>query len=165
MVQKIQYDGVENSMMENGERFKINEPNVVHENIDGETVVLNLDTGNYYSLVGVGAEIWEFILKGMTGAEILGMIRQSYEFPSGDEENAVHSFLEELRQEGLIVAHDGDEAAGVQEAFLAEKKPGGAKAAFHPPVLNKYTDMQDLLVLDPIHEVDATGWPSTKVEK
>jgi hypothetical protein len=31
--------------------------------------------------------------------------------------------------------------------------------------LNKYTDMQDLLLLDPIHEVDAAGWPSTKVEE
>lgn len=152
-------------MMENGERFKINEPNVVHENIDGETVVLNLDTGNYYSIVEVGAEIWEFILKGMSGAEILGMIRQVYDFSSGDEEKAVHSFLAELQQEGLIVAHDGDETAGVQEASWTAKNQGGAKAAFHPPVLNKYTDMQDLLVLDPIHEVDATGWPSTKVEK
>ncbi len=27
--------------------------------------------------------------------------------------------------------------------------------------MNKYTDMQDLLLLDPIHEVDETkGWPT-----
>jgi hypothetical protein len=29
------------------------------------------------------------------------------------------------------------------------------------PVLNKYTDMQDLLLLDPIHEVDERGWPNS----
>jgi hypothetical protein len=32
-------------------------------------------------------------------------------------------------------------------------------AEFHAPVLQVYSDMQDLLLLDPIHEVDATGWP------
>jgi hypothetical protein len=35
-------------------------------------------------------------------------------------------------------------------------------AAFVAPVLHKHTDMQDLLLLDPIHEVDETGWPSVK---
>jgi hypothetical protein len=26
-------------------------------------------------------------------------------------------------------------------------------------MLQKFTDMQDLLLLDPIHEVDESGWP------
>ena len=42
----------------NGDRLKINEPTIVHENIDGETVILNLDSGNYYSVVDAGARIW-----------------------------------------------------------------------------------------------------------
>jgi hypothetical protein len=29
------------------------------------------------------------------------------------------------------------------------------------PVLNKYTDMQELLLLDPIHDVNAQGWPES----
>ena len=32
-------------------------------------------------------------------------------------------------------------------------------SAFETPVLEKYTDMAELLLLDPIHDVDATGWP------
>jgi len=51
-------------MTVNGDRIKINEPNIVHENIDGETVILNLDSGNYYSIVDVGADIWNYIEKG-----------------------------------------------------------------------------------------------------
>ena len=31
-----------------------------------------------------------------------------------------------------------------------------------PPVLNKYTDMQDLLLIDPIHDVEAHGWPAKR---
>jgi len=41
--------------------------------------------------------------------------------------------------------------------------PLPAGTVFAPPVLEVYTDMQDLLLLDPIHDVDETvGWPSPK---
>ena len=38
--------------MDTNGRLRINTPKIVHETIDGETVILNLDNGNYYSLVG-----------------------------------------------------------------------------------------------------------------
>jgi hypothetical protein len=37
-----------------------------------------------------------------------------------------------------------------------------AGGAFSPPVLQKFSDMQELLLVDPIHEVKAEGWPLTK---
>ena len=33
------------------------------------------------------------------------------------------------------------------------------RVAFEAPVLEKYTDMQTLLLVDPVHEVDDRGWP------
>jgi len=36
---------------------------------------------------------------------------------------------------------------------------GGERSAFAPPVLERYTDMQDYFLLDPIHEVSPEGWP------
>ena len=36
------------------------------------------------------------------------------------------------------------------------------KLAYEHPVLQKYTDMEDLLLLDPIHDVDEAGWPARK---
>jgi hypothetical protein len=35
-------------------------------------------------------------------------------------------------------------------------------APFTPPALTKFTDMQDLLLLDPIHDVGSGGWPAKK---
>jgi len=37
-----------------------------------------------------------------------------------------------------------------------------ADAPFVLPVLERYTDMQELLLIDPIHDVDETGWPRRK---
>ncbi len=33
---------------------------------------------------------------------------------------------------------------------------------FTEPTVHTYADMQDLLLLDPIHDVDETGWPNAK---
>ena len=37
--------------------------------------------------------------------------------------------------------------------------PAAELPNFERPKLGKYTDMQDLLLADPIHEVDEQGWP------
>ncbi len=56
----------------------------------------------------------------------------------------------DLKANDLI--RDTGEGAG---AF----SPPAIQGAFAPPRLQRYTDMQDLLLLDPIHDVDEVGWP------
>ena len=36
----------------------------------------------------------------------------------------------------------------------------GLRAPFVAPELKRYADMQDLLLLDPVHDVDEKGWPN-----
>ena len=153
-------------MKTNG-RIRINTPKVVHETIEGETVILNLDTGNYYSLRGVGAEIWDYIDRGSNMNDIMRTLYNTYDCGSDDIENSIHNFLSELIKENLTVSDEAD-TAGVPGMPDAEVKSAakGQKISFTLPVLNKYTDMQDLLLLDPIHEVDETsGWPNVDDKK
>ena len=68
--------------------------------------------------------------------------------------------IAELQQEDLIVPDDAKKPQRIKgldvriEAGSETEKP-----SFEAPILHKYTDMQDLLLLDPIHEVDEAGWP------
>lgn len=41
-----------------------------------------------------------------------------------------------------------------------EAVPPAVRAPYARLALTKYTDMQELLLLDPVHEVDDEGWPS-----
>ena len=59
--------------------------------------------------------------------------------------------------ENLVAAADNGTIAG-SNAMEA----GASARPYEPPQLEKYTDMQDLVLLDPVHEVDATGWPHPK---
>ncbi len=137
-------------------RFRVSGPNIVSEIIEREAIIINLDSGSYYSLQEAGADIWAGVQDGMQIKEIIDRLAMRYE---GDKEairSAAMDLLTQLEDEALIKS-DGaaSEAppASVPDVAAADKVP------FSPPVLHKYTDMQELLVLDPIHEVDASGWP------
>ncbi|MDI6809774.1 MAG: hypothetical protein QME66_12490 [Candidatus Eisenbacteria bacterium] len=42
--------------MSSSPRFRVNQPNVIFEVFDDEVVIVNLDSGNYYSLDKSGTE-------------------------------------------------------------------------------------------------------------
>jgi hypothetical protein len=133
---------------------------VTHETIDGEAVIINLDSGNYYSLVEAGSLIWALVDKGASAREVQDLVQQSYQGNALDIDRGIRDLLNQLQQENLIVPVDG-----VPEVNLNELKQilpynnGHEKPSFNPPSLNKYSDMQELLLLDPIHDVDEAGWP------
>jgi hypothetical protein len=142
-------------------RFRINTPTVVHETIDGEVVIINLQDGNYYSLEDVGANIWGSIDRGASVGEIIGELDTDYTANRAQIKSAVEQFLVELKQGALIVP-DEIEANGSVHALRTQVD--AEKLQFEAPVLNRYTDMQDLLLLDPIHDVDEAGWPNVPQE-
>ena len=138
--------------------FRPNAPHVVHEIIDGEAILVNMQTGRYYSASEVGAVVWGLIEAGAPVRAIVDRVAARYR---GDREEiamGLESFLAELEREGLIVPHEGAVAFSDGAADGRDVSPAGAP--FVPPELRSYTDMEDLLLLDPIHDVDETGWPN-----
>ena len=147
--------------------FRINSPKVIHETIDGETVIVNLDSGNYYSLDAIGAEIWEYIVRNVSIPSIIEIIASGYTGEQEEIQKTVHQFIDEMQRENLIAVNESQEFLDVSEADVSPEKGANQSkeyGVFIPPMLNKYSDMQDLLLLDPIHEVDDTGWPNIKTE-
>jgi len=132
--------------------FRVNSPTVVSETVDREVVMIHLDTGNYYSLRSTGALIWDALERGATVASITSTL-DATACNGADVGAVVGSFVDELVAEALIVPAD---ASGAGSAATVERSP----EPFEPPVLEKYTDMQHLILLDPVHEVDeGEGWP------
>jgi hypothetical protein len=141
----------------NNQRFRVNTPTVTHETIDGEAVIINLDSGNYYSLVEAGSFIWGLIEKGASASEVQNVLLQTYQGDAADVDRGVQELLAQLQQEDLIVPVDGTATEGPDQ--VTPSTNGHEKPAFNPPMLHKYSDMQELLLLDPIHDVDDAGWP------
>lgn len=143
--------------------FRINSSQIAHETIDGEVVIINLDKGYYYSLVKTGADIWDGIERGISTNNLIEEIAQQYSSDREEIENAVDNFIERLQQEELIVLDQIDASKSISSSNKQTQiNTSQEKMIFEPPTLEKYTDMEDLLTLDPIHEVDEMGWPSAK---
>lgn len=138
-------------------RFRVNEPNVVFEAFDEEIVAVNLETGNYYSLSKTGPRIWMDVANGLSIDEIVERLRDRHDGEREVISAAITTFIDRLLGEALII--DGP-ALAARHQVPAE--PAGEKSPFEAPVLDHYSDMQDLLLLDPIHEVDTAGWPVAK---
>ena len=65
--------------------------------------------------------------------------------------------MEKLKEERLITARAD---RPTPSTALPDVKVNGG---FDEPVLHKYEDMKDMLLLDPIHDVDdEAGWPQPK---
>ena len=143
----------------NNQRFRVNTPTVTHETIDGEAVIINLDSGNYYSLVDVGSFIWGLIEKGASASEVQNVILQTYQGDATDVDRGVQELLAQLQQENLIVPADSELEKHSILLKVVPANNGHEKPSFNPPSLHKYSDMQELLLLDPIHDVDDAGWP------
>jgi Coenzyme PQQ synthesis protein D (PqqD) len=148
-------------MLESGSmgRFQVNRPDVVMESFGGEVVLVQMKSGNYYSLQGSAPLIWNLIERG-SSVEDAGDFLLAHH--TGDEEEirrSVRNLVEELVAESLIVP-----ATGAPPNASLQTPPAEPGTPFVLPVLERYTDMQELLFLDPIHDVDESGWPHRKVE-
>ena len=137
-------------------RFRVNSPNVIHETIEGEVILIDLKTGTYYSLRDTGAAVWNAIEAGADEDELQAALELRYEGSKQEMREAARGLLDELEGEGLIRRDDG--TAPRAERAVSDRN-GGPRAPFRPPALEKHTDMQDLILLDPVHEVGAQGWP------
>ena len=148
--------------------FAVDGRRVVHETVDGEVILIQLERGHYYSLAGSGPEIWELLVGGHTAAEIVRALESRTGADGVQVDSAVDSLVQELQNEGLIEPVAGS-SNGESRRPQADDGPNVATASNSPadvefaaPVLEKYTDMQDYLLMDPIHEVGGLGWPNPK---
>jgi hypothetical protein len=141
--------------------YTVNDSQVMHDTINGEVILIHMDSGNYYSIDLVGADVWNLISNKRTTDQIVADILLRYEGETEVVDESVCTFLSQLEKEGLIVHGETPISSSITTVNTNTPPSQDEKPTFTPPTLEIYSDMQDLLLLDPIHEVDEAGWPST----
>jgi Coenzyme PQQ synthesis protein D (PqqD) len=102
--------------------FRINTSDFVHETIDEEVVIINLDKGDYYSLVNTGTAIWNAIDQGLPVDNIIEIIFEQYEGNHSEIETSIKDFITQLQQEELIVSYEGEPSTKQISQIVREKK-------------------------------------------
>jgi hypothetical protein len=129
-------------MLNDTRRFRC-PANVAARVVDGEAIIIHLQTGRYYSAEGVGAILWQLLDSGVTLGDIAARLTDRFGPSAQQAREDLGRFVAELVGEELLVSDDAGAtaSAGVDAAF--------GDTAYSTPILHAYRDMADLLALDP----------------
>lgn len=136
-----------------GEVYRI-APRVSSEIVGGEAMILDLDNGNYYNLSQSGVMVWEMLKEGASLGEIVEGLSACFEGDARLIGGSAEKLLAEFKEDRLITAVPDDAGRRRPEMSVVPKR-----VPFVEPVFSRFTDLKDLLMIDPIHEVDHGGWP------
>ena len=122
-------------------------PALSAEQFDREVVVIDIMQGLYFSLRGAAVDLWSSF---QTPQTIEGAMNR-FDPVEATQRNQLKGALEAMIAQGLLLAQPGTIAAAPS---ATDRVP------FEIPLVEAYTDLADLIAIDPVHEVEASeGWP------
>lgn len=139
--------------------MRIREEALSMERLDGEIILINFDSGQYFSLTSVSADILWLIRQGVPRDQWLGILERAFPgVPASSEvDPTIDAFLAELKDAGII--DDGAVETGESSESLPDDY---VRTAWLAPALEANHDLVDLLLIDPIHDVGDDGWPQLR---
>lgn len=137
----------------------VNAPLVVSETIDGEAIIMHHGSGRYFDISGSGVLVWSAIEQCIPPTKIAAQMAASYRLSSDHAADIVDAFLDTL------VGHDLVRADPAAPLAMAPVAAPASMPLFVAPVLGVHDDLADMLLLDPIHDVDEIGWPAPQAPR
>lgn len=80
----------------------IRNPEMVSSDMDGETVMMSMENGEYYGLDPIGSRIWDLIEKEMSIEQLIGVLLEEYDVDRNQCEEDTFAFLNELLDKNLL---------------------------------------------------------------
>jgi hypothetical protein len=137
-------------------RYNIFDNNIISDVFGEEVVLVNLESGVYYSLRYSAAQIWIRLINQYSPTEIFADLIQIYKVDENDLISDINLFFTQLLEVKII------KIALETEKKSIEFNSKEILVPYTSPVLETFSDMQEILLLDPVHDVDKAGWPISK---
>lgn len=141
--------------MTNAEHWTVDTGRVIWEVLDGEAVIVDLASGRYHAASGVTLTVWEALAGGADLTATTTLVAATHPGTPDDAREHIAAFVDDLVTQGLLTPAP----APATPAVRPEVATATAPASWAPPALESYEDLEDLLLLDPVHEVTPDGWP------
>ena len=77
-------------------------PEQVSADLDGKTVLLSVENGEYYNMNAVGSRIWSLLEKPITVAELVIHLTEEFEIDAEICQQEAITFLEQLSKNKLL---------------------------------------------------------------
>lgn len=137
-------------------RYTVFDNNIISDVFGEEVVLVNLESGVYYSLRGSATQIWIRLVSQYAIPEIIADLLNIYQVAEQDLEVDIDQFINQLI-DFKIIKITSDSTSKPIEVIL-----NTTLIKYTSPILETFSDMQEILLLDPVHDVDKAGWPISK---
>ncbi|TPK74132.1 PqqD family protein [Mesorhizobium sp. B2-4-15] len=139
--------------MRDSSAYAVASRDIVFESFDGEAVVLNLANGKYFGFSDSGSRVWQALSSGVDAQALIGLAAGGSTIGPAE----LDDFISHLLELGLLVPLE----AATQP--LPDELLAGLAATSEPLNVSVHDDLADLIIVDPIHEVEEPlGWPVVK---
>jgi hypothetical protein len=81
-------------------------PQVISQEVAGETVLLDLESEHYFGLDPVGTRIWQLMAEQGTLQDIVDTMMMEYQVAESQLVNDLRSLVDELQRRGLATLGD-----------------------------------------------------------
>ena len=85
----------------------VRNPDPLSADVDGEVVVLSVDSGKYYNMNEVGSLIWALVERPISVGDLIERLVVEFEVERDTCLEEVQAFLRELHADGLVQISDG----------------------------------------------------------
>lgn len=75
---------------------------VIFRELDGESVVLNIESGIYFGLDGVGTQLWQWLAESGSLQSVRVRMADTFDAPAEQLDADLIAFVEELTSKGLL---------------------------------------------------------------
>lgn len=75
---------------------------VIQAPIEGEILLLDIESGTYFGLTGTGFRIWEILTEGATVDQIVNCLSEEYVVEAHQLRTDVVQFIQTLEEKSLI---------------------------------------------------------------
>ncbi len=76
---------------------------VLLQEMDGETVLLNLENGHYYSLNPVGSDFWKQITEDNSLSRCIKLLMSKYDVEQDQLETDLQALIQQLKTAGILL--------------------------------------------------------------
>ena len=131
--------------------YKLNDSEMFSDITDNVAVIINAQTGVYYGMNPAGTLVYKSLIEGADVKEISGHLKNIPQAPA-DIDTRVDAFVKELLNKNIIIEGPTVSADLSMDASILVKDNFELK-------VGEYLDAQELLLADPIHDVEKEeGW-------
>lgn len=134
-------------------RYALNSDHLASELVEGELVMINFDNGCYYACNEAGASLLAALNEGHSPADLVVHCSAHFAAEQTLVQREFENFVDALMAEQIL------KLCPATSASAGPVRVTGSQ--WQAPRLGRYADLQDLLLLDPIHDVAPQGWPQT----